>query len=453
MPPDVKEGAPNARLTPPQIILSTVAFAAVLLLGDRLVQWVAGRAWIDPPRYWPFSVFNPREPKPLEWAFAAGCALAAWAGARRLARSGYPAAGVVALGILLGLGTNAVQGVPKGYSYPVEGGIKGKEQYYHDALQVRDAGDFLRRFNAAQPSLRIHSRTHPPGAVLLYYGLGRATQWQPAVVGVCITVAATLLAAWAVPRFVAGALGAEGPFAGYATLLYLLLPVVQVYYCATLDAVIASLLLAGVALYAGGEGRRVALVASLPLTAASFLTFGVAWVVPVLLLVDAQRKTWKRMPWLLAAPLAFYGSLYALFGYDHLAALRTASRLENPEGFRLFAEPLTYAFTRLENVAEMLAFLGPFLLLLAVRGLPVLRQDAPRAFALFLVAVGTLGALFLTGAYHTGETARVCLFLYPYLLLPVLALLRNAGGRERALPLGLAFGQALLMQLFGNWFW
>jgi len=71
------------------------------------------------------------------------------------------------------------------------------------------------------------------------------------------------------------------------------------------------------------------------------------------------------------------------------------------------------------------------------------------------LAVGTLLAMFATGAFRTGETARACLFIYPYLLLPVAAQLdhQQPDASDRRLLVWLVFGQTLLMQTFGGYFW
>ncbi len=253
-------------------------------------------------------------------------------------------------------------------------------------------------------------------------------------------------------RFAQIFLQADAAFAGYASLLLLLLPATQIYYCATLDAVIGTLLLWSVILYAGSK-RRDTIVAIAAFLAATFLTFGAAWGLPVLLYLDVRRGTWKRFALLIAVLIAGYTAFYVLTGYNQLAALQTASRLENPAGVRPLVEPRDYLLTRIENIAEIAAFFGPFLLLLAKRGLPILCKKYKQAFGLGLAAVGTLLGLFATGAYHTGETARACLFIWPYLLLPVLALLQQSPETERRTLLYLVFAQTLAMQMFGNWFW
>ena len=66
-----------------------------------------------------------------------------------------------------------------------------------------------------------------------------------------------------------------------------------------------------------------------------------------------------------------------------------------------------------------------------------------------------LGILFLTGAPKKGETARICMFILPFLLIPVIAYIQraNMSNRDKGILLLLVFGQAVLMQLFGIWVW
>jgi hypothetical protein len=168
----------------------------------------------------------------------------------------------------------------------------------------------------------------------------------------------------------------------------------------------------------------------------------------------AERSLRGAWVWLsgLAALAAAIAGLYAGFGYDHLEALATASRLENPRGFRGLATPLDYALTRIECVAEIAVFFS--LPALAVwwrerllRRPPFdLRRDGDRIEAAGCLA---LAALLVTGAFWTGETARACLFFQPYLLLG----LRDAPPRTLAAVAVAGGAQTVAMQLFANFFW
>lgn len=110
--------------------------------------------------------------------------------------------------------------------------------------------------------------------------------------------------------------------------------------------------------------------------------------------------------------------------------------------------------TRLEGIAELVLFMGPFLLLFCVRGL--FNQGPSVGFRqLTWAVVGSFALALAAGAYRTGETARAALFLYPFLMLPV-------GGELEEIvsqPAGytklsaIVFAQALIMQYVGDYWW
>ena len=435
------------------MLRDTLLFLLILTALHFVVKAVHSHYAFDGPKWWPLSVFNPRSPTLTDIASAvlvsAGFAAALWRGEKTRYRN---AAEVALFGTLLILGTNAVQGTVNGFVRPTNGGTI---QYYHDAAHhTEPPSDFLQHFNRIQPTLGDHGRTHPPGAVLLFRLLTEITGNCPAVISVVIAIAASLLTAYFFRLLLAATLPNAPQNAG--AFLLLLLPAVQIYYCATLDALIASLLLGTVGLFslAPTPGRFAGVAGCL--IAVSFLTFGVVWVPPLLLIVEGNRWVGRasllRLAALFGGLLAFYLILRQSFGFDYLHALRTATHLENPQGFRLLTEPLSYLFTRLEDVCEIALFTGPVLLSLTFGNLKGFRREHPFAWQLYIVALGTLAMLFLTGAYHTGETARACLFLCPYLLLPVIAQ-SLAEPTKRRWIFGLVFGQALLMQLLGRYFW
>jgi hypothetical protein len=199
-------------------------------------------------------------------------------------------------------------------------------------------------------------------------------------------------------------------------------------------------------------------VGTICLFGASFLTFGACFLVPVMVGFEVVcRRSIVRSAVIGASAAAIYLAMGRFGGFNYLAAFHTASALENPGGFLLWADPLSYVMTRLENVAEILLFFGPFLLVLAVRGWKAARAgDGYRDLCvLTALGTGTLLAMFATGAFRTGETARACLFIYPYLLLPVATWLdaRRAEPGEAKQLAWLVFGQALLMQTIGGYFW
>lgn len=444
-----------------EIVWLPLLFVAAFFAANKLVHFARQFVGFDCPRYWPLSVFNSRWPAGEDLLTAALVAVAAVVLLRWLDRRGYPTGAVAAAGLLLILGTNLIQGPREGFVTPIAGGLRHGIQYYHDALTVTDTASFLRTFNERQPSLLEHGRTHPPGAVLVFHYLRLLTGDRPAAIAALIAVISALLSALFFRAWLASLWPESSSLHGWLTCAYLLLPAVQIYYAATLDALIAALLLGVAALYARRPATLAATAgAAVLLFLVSFLTFGVVWVLPVLLAMDVVSGPRRfRLPWRLAAVVAAVASgyllLYAAFGFSYLSALLTASRLENPQGFRLLDAPASYLFTRIEDVAEILFFFGPFLLILFLRGISLMAKERPAAFIPTAAALTSLGLLFLTGAYRTGETARACLFLYPYLLLPVTAHLARLrpSARERLLLLYLLLAQTVAMQLLGRYFW
>ena len=158
---------------------------------------------------------------------------------------------------------------------------------------------------------------------------------------------------------------------------------------------------------------------------------------------------------MIISTVAAYLLVSVTLGFNYLESFRIASALENPQGYRLLAEPLDFIVTRLEGIAEILLFLGPYVLLVALCGLVMTRANG-RLAVLALLGIATLGFMFLTGAFRTGETARAAMIVYPFLVIPVGYFFANREDEYRSssylLP-SLIFGQTLIMQMVGDYFW
>jgi len=447
--------------TPREVFLIAAVFVAALGAGwgaAQGVNLVCARMNLSPdvPPRWPLSVFRLMLPghggSPGELLAAAGIAVGFWAMLRRAWRRVTGSlAGVIAAGLLLVVATNLIHGPDYGLVHPHTEG----HQYYHDAQEVPSPGALLATFNHRQPELGWHTRTHPPGAVLAIWTLGKLFG-PPWAVSLAIAALSVALTGW----FFHGLLvrHVESDVARYTTLLLLLLPAVQIYYCAALDALIAALMLGVLWAVAHPHDAVAVATGAACLFGASFLTFGACFLGPVMMGYEvlARRSVRRSVAMGLAVGL-LYLAMASVCGFDYLRAFRTASAVENPGGFLLLADPVSYGMTRLENVAEILVFLGPFLLVLAVRGIGAARSHRRyhRLGVLAGLGVGTLLAMFATGAFRTGETARACLFIYPYLLLPVAAVLdrQRPEAADRRLLVWLVFGQTLVMQAIGGYFW
>ena len=160
------------------------------------------------------------------------------------------------------------------------------------------------------------------------------------------------------------------------------------------------------------------------------------------------RRSSANLAFVAAAAFA----LYEVYGYDHVQGFLTASALENPNGFRGWYEPYMYLATRMECISENALFLsfGFLAILFHPDKLGTSYCDWKKTdIGLMFSGLITLLAVFASGAYRTGETARAALFIYPY----VLFALRNADSIMLKDILIIAGLQTAAMQLFGSYFW
>lgn len=454
-----------------QILLYTGVFVGVTVVLQRSLRYVCNNlVAFDCTYYWPVSVFGFRIPSVVNLLVAGIVVAAFYFAVRFLEIRRYDLRLVMLTGVLLIAGLTLTQGYDVGYVAPIAGdaqtgvlypnSVEGQE-YYHDALKVTDPADFFSRYNELQPTLNRHTHTHPPGAVLIFYYLHKIFQ-DPGLIALFIMAVSTPATVFFVERLVRTELSEET--AGYTAFLFALLPAIQIYYLATLDAMIVALLTGTLYLFCFGKGRLAVVGATAMLCASFLLTFVSLFILPVITgyeLLVKRRLT--RSLAVIAGVAAFHLLLFLITGYDAWHSFRTASHYENPQGFMLLVDPVNYLFTRLEDVAELAFFFGPFLLVLLARGLRQtvklrpfsgIREMTTRPL-IVLTILGCLSLLgmYAVGAWRTGETARACAWIYPYLLFPVAYNVDDAGPGTRVQIAWLVFIQSVGMQLFGNYFW
>ncbi|EMA38399.1 hypothetical protein [Halococcus hamelinensis] len=425
------------------------------------------------PRYWPISKFAlrvTRLPLPDAAVFTALALVVFAVAVVVLLRTDHLTllSVVVAGGALLVL-TTLTHGVGPGILRPLSApgnyeraaiDIFDPGGYYLAAIDVADPVRFLETFESQQLSLPLHAQTHPPGAVLTFYVLDTilpSALWVSLVVGLGSLALTALLLSRLLRTYYPASV------ANYTTFLFVLLPAVQVYTLTSLDAMITVVMLAAVYCFTRDSPLVAALGTLVCVFVASTQTFTFVFILPVLgVLALARREKWLPFVVVLVGLVAAYALLAVGFDFDYLHSFSLASDQQNTEGFLPFVSPLRYLYTRIENVAEIALFFTPFLCLLAVRGVRVLWRSARAGgrvdrepLLLFGGAVLSLGGLFLGSVYHTGETARGALFVYPFLLVPVAAVVRAADAttRRRAVLAAAVFGQALFMQLIGDYWW
>jgi len=110
---------------------------------------------------------------------------------------------------------------------------------------------------------------------------------------------------------------------------------------------------------------------------------------------------------------------------------------------------------------DILFFFGPILIVLCYRGIKLLKEDSREnensslKYFLIISALLALLILFLAGAPKKGETARICMFILPILIIPVIKYLLKEGYPrvEKAKLLILIFSQAIIMQIIAIYVW
>jgi hypothetical protein len=278
-------GADHLGLT--RLVRVAAAWLLAALVLREALQFANGHlVAFDFAYYWPISVFQPRVPDVRVLARAASVAVLFAVALRLVAASGYRTPAIVGAGMALLIAGNSIQGWADGIAAPIAYDARSGvfvpvsadgEQYYHDALRVADPAAFLRTYEAQQPTLHQHTRTHPPGPVLLLYALNRALG-NPALIAIALTALSLTLSTIWLSRLLAAHW--PWPVAGYVSFLFVLLPAVHIYYLATVDALVAALVI-GVVQACQRPGRITLLAAALLTTAALFLTFAALFLLPL----------------------------------------------------------------------------------------------------------------------------------------------------------------------------
>lgn len=437
-----------------EAIFTGFGFMAGILFINRAIRLI-NRYGVefDRPSYWPMSIFTPRPPSWWSILFAMLVFSAFLVAVRFLSRIRNRVFLIILSGIVLVLLTNLIQGWQMGFWTPIAGDVQGGIQYYHDAIEIDNPLEFVSGFEKMQPSLLVHSKTHPPGAVLTIYALTEVFR-SPSIVSVVIAIVSTSLSGYFLYRILR--MEFDSSISSYVTLLFLLIPSIQIYYAASLDALIASFMLGALYFFLNASSVKNIIASLLFLFISSFLTFGFVFLLPVMLGFELLRqRSVKRSFCILIGLWSVYALAYLLLDFNYLNSFRIASMLENPKGFRLISEPASYFFTRLEGVFEIVLFFGPFLTLMLLRGMRKIKKTASNFYSLSWLAIATLLAMLAAGTFRTGETARCCSYIYPYLMFPIAGYLEavRISAREEKVLSFYVFSQTVFMQLFGNYFW
>jgi len=303
---------------------------------------------------------------------------------------------------------------------------------------VGSPGRFLSTFTDLLPTYATHVKGHPPGFVLLLWGLdglglGGATAATVLVIAGGALVAPAALVALRALTDERGA-RAAAPFLAFAP--------AAVWMGTSADGLFAGVSASGVALFAlactvrrSARARTLAVGAGVVLGGALFLSYGIAPLAAVVVAIAVGRRRPGVVVWAGAGGAAvFVGFLAARFNWlDGLSATR-----ELYAGGVAHRRP--YAEFLVIDLAAFALAVGPA----AVAGLARLRERG-----VWLLAAGALVALAAAdlSGMSRGETERIWLPFVPWLLVATAAL----GGARGWLAAQVALGLALQVGVRSPW--
>ncbi|HMQ34748.1 MAG TPA: hypothetical protein PKD53_28685 [Chloroflexaceae bacterium] len=397
----------------------------------------------------------------------------------------WPAAGLVLLGALAL--PPLLKGFVRGWDTLFATFTDNPYEYIADVPLVGDdPAGFLASFVSIKDQLALHSSTHPPGSILLLWGVERLLGPGPvpaSLAAIGLSALAALAGLW-----VGWRLG--GPRVGLlAGAVAAMMPGQLVYAVTSMDGVFNMLLALGAAAFllalerphrawaAALAGLLIALGLFFTYAATQLFFFGVA------VAAVAVARAWATAPDTgprrrLAAALpalrqgaiaagvivALYLGLYLATGFNVVeGALRaTAINAEVMRGVRSrpFVPP-SLAYYTLFLGANLLAFawyLGPWgLTATTAAGRASLVERPLSGWAALAAGLVALVAGMALGGLFNREVERIWGFTYPLLAVLVARHALQGDGRERrwraGLYLGLAFAHGLLIRLLLSTFW
>lgn len=331
-------------------------------------------------------------------------------------------------------------------------------QYYYDAVKVNDWVDWLARFNKNQLTLADHSQTHPPFAVLIQ----KLFLWMTGdrVTGLALGVSLFSIATIFLMYFVFKYLGVESKQSKLLLLLFSVVPAINIYSIVCLDGMVlttSTIFLLGVVIlltkpqqkWWGNLLLAFGLITTSLLTFSSLFLFGFGMLLGVYeFLINKKKDLLFGMLFGICLFLIVLLLLKFGFHYDHLQGFLTSMQHEKLAGDDSINMPLNYLVTRVEDVGEILLFLsiGALSVIFPIK---MKNWQTNNNYLIAFTAIFGILLTFMSGTFRTGETARSCLFVFPFLI----PLLLEKDSRLLKYVIITAGVQTVLMQFFGGYFW
>jgi hypothetical protein len=315
--------------------------------------------------------------------------------------------------------------------------LRHANDYIHDVALIAGPGDFLTTFTEEIDRYHQHVRAHPPGFVLLLWGMDRAglggVGWEAALV--VLGGAASVPAAMVALREVAGESRARFAAA------FLAFGPAAVYVASTADAFFAGVTAWAVALVVVATGRAdrrgdaLALGGGLAFGAAAFLSYGMVLLAAVPLVVAIARR--RISPLVFASVGVFLTvAAFATAGFWWVSGLAATLHQYGVSVARF----RPYGYFVLGNLAAFAVTVGPA----GAAGLSSLRNR--RTWLLVGAALGVVAVVDLSGM-SKGEVERIWLPFVPWVLLATSALVSNPLRNARPEPSRAWLGGNLVVTL------
>lgn len=334
--------------------------------------------------------------------------------------------------------------------------------YFNVAVKFNSAWDIVNTYNQIQATLNAHSITHPFGPVILFFFLNNLFNGNLFFMSLFIAIISCSIVFPSYLLF--KQLQLPEKTCRVLVVIFAFIPSVVIYFGTSIDAIVALLLTTAIAtfIYALNHNNCVsAIISGVAIYLGMLMTFIGLFVMAVVVLwslvyniVFAKKHPLPsiKIPIIaLLIPVLFLLVTNYVWGFNYLQSFITASRYVNPTGFRLFAEPLNYLVTRLEDIWDILLFFGPVCSVLAYQ--TIKRKTLSSEYNFFaLIGIFVLFVLFLMGTSETGETARVSLLILPFLLILLPDQLKDIEKDSLAIMSWL-FVQTVLFQIFFSFYW
>ena len=331
-------------------------------------------------------------------------------------------------------------------------------EYFSDVPAVRGVGPFLHGYVQNLYHYSIHTRTHPPGAVLILYFVARAL--GPGIEAAAWS--AVFITATAVAPFYLLARRLAGPQTAWTALaLYAAVPSLVLFGATSMDGVfLVAMLWSMYFLHRAIEqpGMVNSVLAGIVLAASLMLSY-VTVCVGVMMLLYAVLKlaeSRERIGHLIASLavcamviVLCLAAVYRLTGFNYLACLQ-ASRFYDHYAMRTthmsFSRYLDISFSNL--IAFLIGVGFPVLVLWWKQSIRSANARTPADR--FNVAGVASVLIFSFAGLFTHETERIWLFFVPVGLLAAAAWIGRSAAMARRLlewAMALTFLQTWLMQL------